>query len=140
MSARHLFRHGFAVVLFSLCLGFAIPAVGGGAKGRLWLAAHNTGILTGLLLVAAAAAWPKLRLGDRARRVAGWALISGAWLGYWVLGVFTSVTQMPLSVAAPNLPPVPGWPQAVVGVSLIYVGLAILAGVAVVLYGLRNQE
>jgi (hydroxyamino)benzene mutase len=139
MTARHLYRHGFGVILLSLLLGFAIPASGGGAKGRLWLAAHTTGLMTGLLVVAAGCVWPTLRLGPRARKVAGFALITGAWLGYWVLGVFNAAMAIPLPIAAPGLPAAPGWTQAVLGFGLIYVGLAIIAGTAMVLFGLRNQ-
>jgi hydroxylaminobenzene mutase len=140
MPARRFFFHGFLMVLLSLCLGFVIAGVGGGPRGRVWLGAHTTGLMTGLLLVAAGAVWPAVRLGARAQRIAGFSLITGAWAGYWVLGVFASAMAMPLKVAAPDLPPVAGWPQAVVAAALIYVSLTLIGGCGMVVYGLAGRE
>ena len=140
MSARRLYRHGFALVLASLLLGFAIVGSGGGVKGRLWLAAHTTGILVGLMLVAAGAAWPSVRLGAGAQRAAGLLLVVGSWTGFVVLGLFTAVMAIPLPVAAPSLPPVPGWVMAVNGVGIAVVAISILVGWSMVLFGLRGDD
>jgi hypothetical protein len=140
MSQRRLFRQGLALVLASLLLGFAIVASHGGVKGRLWLAAHTTGILVGLMLIAAGAVFPSVRLGDGAKRAAGWLLIAGAWAGFWVLGVFTAVMAIPLPVAAPSSPEPAGWVMAVNGAGILVVAVGILVGWSMLLWGLRGND
>lgn len=68
---RRVLLHGALVVMLSLLLGFAVAGAADQAHGRVWLAAHNTGLLTGLVVMAAGLVWPPLELGARAQRAGG---------------------------------------------------------------------
>lgn len=137
---RKLHRHGVLVLLISLCLGFAVAASGPGPRGRQWLGAHTTGILTGLVLIALGSLWPTLRLGERAQKVGSFLLVSGAWVGLLVLGLFTCIVGVQQAQAAPSLPPPAPWQNAVIGAAILYVSVGILGGVGTVLYGLRGAD
>jgi len=139
MATRRLYFHGFLIVLISLALGLVVAAVGPGPAGRLWLASHTTGLMTGLLVIAAGAVWSELTLGARALRVAYFCVTTGAWAGLVLLGLFVPIMKMPQGQAGHELPPVSGWPMAVVGVALIYVTLTLLAGAVMIVLGLRPK-
>jgi hypothetical protein len=46
---------------------------------RAWRMAHLEGLLNGLTLLAVAAIWDHLRLGERARKWVAWGLVVTAW-------------------------------------------------------------
>jgi hypothetical protein len=140
MPTRRLYFHGFLIVLISLALGLVVAAVGPGPAGRLWLASHTTGLMTGLMVVAAGVVWSELTLSERALKAAYFCITSGAWAGVIFLGVFVPIMKMPQGQAGHELPPVSGWPMAVVGVSLVYVTLTLLAGATLVVIGLRTKK
>jgi hypothetical protein len=137
---RRILLHGSLVVMLSLLLGFAVAGAPDQVHGRVWLAAHNTGILTGLIVIAAGLLWPTLRLGARGQKVAAFMLLTGAWVGYWLLGVFGAALSIPQKVAAPSLPPAPAWATGVTIAAIAYVTITILGGWGMIVYGLRGRE
>jgi (hydroxyamino)benzene mutase len=137
-TQRSLFRHGFALMTLGFLLGGVVGAMGGGPRARLWLGAHVTGLLVGLVVIAVAAAWPHLSLGPGARRAAYAVTVYGNWTGAAVLGVFASAVGFPTKISTPELPPPPAWASAIVGVGLVVVTLSTFAMCGLVLYGLRG--
>jgi hypothetical protein len=137
MSARRLQFHGFLILLISLAMGLVVAASGPGVRGRQWLGAHVTGLMVGILLVAAASAWGNLRLGPRAQKTAWFTMVSGAWTGLLVLGLFVPIMGMPQAQAAPNQPEPAAWANAVVGIALVYVTVTLLTAASLFVAGLR---
>jgi hypothetical protein len=143
MGARRLQFHGFVIVLICLAMGLVVAAAGPGVRGRQWLGAHVTGLMVGILLVAASTAWPNLRLGPRALKTAWFTLVSGAWAGLLVLGLFVPIMAVPQAQAAPNLPAPAAWTNGVVAAGLVYVTVTLLTAAGLFVAGLRpvaNEE
>ncbi len=85
---RTLVRAGFSLILLALVTGFAIPHF---VNPRMALAAHITGVMNGLLLVAFGSVWSQLALSPGQSRLlkgtalfaayANWgtSILAGAW-------------------------------------------------------------
>jgi hypothetical protein len=140
MGARRLQFHGFIFILVSFGIGLLLPALGPTPRGRLFLGAHTTGLMMGLLLITAGAVWPNLRLGPRAQKVARLCLLAGAWVGLLFLGIFGSVMQVPAIHATPNLPAPPAWVMAVFGSSIAIVSITLTTAAILFVVGLRPVD
>ena len=60
--ADRLIKHGFILIFLALVTGFVILQT---ESPRLALSAHNIGLLSGILLIAVAGVWARLRLSER---------------------------------------------------------------------------
>jgi len=134
---RRLFRHGFVILLVAFALGGVAGAAGGGPHARLWLGAHTTGILVGLLVVAVGAVWPRLALGSRASRSLYAVTLGGNWTGVVVLGIFAPAVGFPSAISTPELPPAAAWAATVVGLGLVVVTVSTFAMCGLVIAGLK---
>ena len=67
-----LIRHGFILIFLALVTGFVIPQT---ASPRLALSAHTIGLLSGILLLAVAGIWGRLRLSERQLRITYWGWV-----------------------------------------------------------------
>ncbi len=79
-----LIAHGAVVFLLGMAAGFPFAfeimdpeGIPGDVRG--WRMAHLEGVLNGVLLIAVAAAAPKLALTARAATIVFWALVVTAW-------------------------------------------------------------
>jgi (hydroxyamino)benzene mutase len=133
---RGLFRNGFWVLLVSLLLGVVAAAT----SSRQWLGAHTTGLLDGVLVVAAGAVWPSLRLSARGQRIAYYGMVSSAWVGVVVPGIFATLVGFPLKIVEHGTGHPPAWAAAIVGVGLAYITLSVLTATALIAVGLRGDE
>lgn len=71
-QGHRLLQIGVALFLFTSFEGFAVPYF---AVPNLGRSAHTLSAFSGVLLLALGLAWPKLRLGTTAARIAFWLLI-----------------------------------------------------------------
>lgn len=84
---RILLRFGFLLVLVAMAGGLAIPSF---LNSKMGVAAHVTGLLDGLLLVAVAFAWPTLRFSaGRGKLVRGLFLYAA--YAAWMVAVLAAV-------------------------------------------------
>jgi hypothetical protein len=135
--ATKAFLYGFAILTIGMVLGVVTGAVGAGPHARLWLASHVSCLMTGLDAIGVAAAWPHLQLGTRARRATFMLTAYGSWFSVLLFCIFAPAVGFPSRISTPELPPVGGWAQAIIGLSLVVVTLSAFASSALVLYGLR---
>jgi hydroxylaminobenzene mutase len=135
---RRLFRHGFTILVIAFALGGVAGAAGGGPHARLWLGAHTTGILVGLLVVAVGAVWPTLVLGARASRTLYGVTLGGNWVGVVVLGIFAPAVGFPSAISTPELPPAAAWAAMLVGLGLVVVTVSTFTMCGLVIFGLRG--
>ncbi len=138
-TRRSLYRHGAILMTIAFALGVVAGGMGDDPRARLWLGAHTTGIMVGLLVIAVGAMWPELRLERLGRRVAYLSAVGGNWLGLAVLGVFAPAAAFGSPITSPTLPPPPAWAQGVVGVGLLIVTISTFTMCGAVIYGLRGR-
>jgi hydroxylaminobenzene mutase len=128
--------HGVLLFLVGLLMGLVTYSV---ANPRMGLSAHVGAVINGAFLIALGAAWDTIRLTPRADRFAFWLLTVGSWggsLGVFVAAVLNTRDATPLHGAAQSAE---AWKEGLVGATLVVMGIALLAGVVVALYGLRRR-
>ena len=126
---------GFVLILLALFTGFAIPSF---TSPRLGLAAHNVGIMSGLVLIALGALAPVFNLGSRAA-----AVMMGTWVytayANWVgclLGAITGASRLtPIAGAGTT-----GGALAENAVAFLLLSLAVasIIGTSLAIWGLRK--
>ncbi|MEQ1858121.1 MAG: hydrogenase [Longimicrobiales bacterium] len=133
---RVLIRAGFLLFTLALLTGFVIPSL---LNPRMGLAAHQTGVMNALVLMALGLAWGLLAfspLQAKLTRVAflyatfvnwGSSILAGAW-----------GTSRLTPLAAPGYGAAP-WQESVVQALQVSLALAIVAGAVSVIYALRPQ-
>ena len=137
---RDLFRHAFVILFAAFILGLVAGSMTGQPTARLWLAAHITGILVSLLLVAVGVVLPHLNLSDGQRRWLFRFAVIGNWIGLLVLGVFGSAIGAAAPIASPAaLPPIAAWQQSVISGAIASVTVTSFGTVVLVLLGLRGD-
>jgi hydroxylaminobenzene mutase len=136
---RDLFRHAFVILFVAFVLGVVAGVESGRPTARLWLGAHMTGILVGLLLVAVGVVWPHLRLSEGQQRWLFRFAVIGNWIGVIVLGAFGAAIGAPAPIVAPGLPSVLAWQQSVISGGIAVVTITTFATVGLVLVGLRGE-
>ena len=138
---RRFLRHAFAMLTFSFVLGLVAGALGGQhhPNARIWMGAHVTGILTGLLLIGLGVVRPSLRLGPRAGRAFFAAAVGGNWFAMLLFGIFGSLAGVPGAITTPNLPPAAPWQSTIIGIGLVIVTLTTFTTCGLALYGLRAR-
>jgi hydroxylaminobenzene mutase len=131
---RLLIRAGFILFTLALLTGFAIPAF---LNQRMALAAHLTGILNALVLIALGLSWRLLVMGPVQARLTRGVFLFGAY-GSW------GVSCLAAAWGTSRLTPLSGagygaaaWKESVVQVLQVALTMAILAGALSVVYALR---
>ncbi len=135
---RRLAALGAALVLLGLLTGFVS---GNLANPRMGLASHLEGLMNGTLLIALGAGWGHVRLGSGAERLARWSLVGGG-LANWLATLLAAVwgagrTMMPLAAGAHRAAP---WQETTVSALLVALSLAMVVGIALVLWGLLQAS
>lgn len=136
---RKILVHGFAMLTFAFALGLVAGPLGQQhhPHARLWLGAHITGILAGILLIGVGLARPYLQLGARAGRAFYWSAVGGNWIGMLVLGVFNASIGGGTAIVTPELAAPAGWQGAVIVAALAIVTITTFLFCGLGLYGLR---
>lgn len=132
---RPLARAGFSLIFLALVTGLAVPAF---LNPRMALAAHVTGILNGLLLIALGSVWNRLVLAPGQARLAKGALLGGAyanWASSCLAAAWGTSRLTPLSSAGYAAV---AWKETFVQAVQVSLGLAVLLAIGLVIYGLRG--
>ena len=130
---HRLLQLGLALFLFALLLGLAIPRF---PVPRLGLSAHLLGLTQGLFLLGVGLAWPRLQLGERLGRAAFALLVYGCLAALASNLASTALgghALLPIASAGAT-----GAPALPITVGLRSGGAALLAGTALLLFGLRR--
>jgi hydroxylaminobenzene mutase len=129
--------HGMVLFVLGLVCGFVEPKF---TNPRMGLAAHLEGLMNGTFLLALGAVWAEVRLAPALKTTACWVLLYGAYanLLFTTLGaVFGTAALSPISAAGHSGQP---WQESLVTIGLGSVGLAVLAGAILVLWGFRRDS
>jgi len=136
-AERLLIRAGFILFTLALLTGFAIPAF---LNQRMALAAHLTGILNALVLIALGLSWRFLAMGPvQARLTRGVFLFAayGSWGASCLAAAWGTSRLTPLSGAGYSAA---AWKESAVLVLQVTLTMAILAGAVSVVYALRSPR
>ncbi|HEV8640643.1 MAG TPA: hydrogenase [Methylomirabilota bacterium] len=131
---RTLVRAGFVLFLLALFTGVAIPAF---LNQKMALAAHLTGVLNALVLIALGLAWGLVALGPVQARLTMGVFLYGTYVnwGTTCLAAAWGTSRLtPLSGAGYSAAP---WKELVVQVLLLSLVLAMITGALLVVYGFR---
>jgi len=129
-------RHGTLLLLAGLVNGFAI---GQFHSHHLANAAHLTGLIGGLGLIAVGSVWPRLKLGPRWSAIGSWTFIVSmhlSWLGLVLKGALGTAPDAPLSSIGPGAA---SW-DAISGVVLAVGAVLSVAATVILLVGLRPNR
>ena len=137
-TAQRLVFHGALLFLLGLLTGFVSPLA---ANPRMGLSAHLEGLMNGTFLIALGAVWSYVRLGPRAERTAFWLLLYGTYVNWASVGLAAVTGASRLMPIAGKGHSGPAWAEALVGFGLVSLSLAMVAALALVLWGLvqRNE-
>ncbi len=131
---RPLIRAGFVLFTLALLTGLAVPAF---LNHRMAVAAHVSGVLNGLVLIALGFAWRLLVMGPAQARLTRAAFLFGAYAN-WGAGCLAAAwgtsRLTPLSGAGYTAA---AWQEDVVQVLQVALALVLLAGAVSVVHGLR---
>ena len=132
---RLLFRQGVLFLLVSGLIGIAVAAQA--PHPAKWMAAHVSGLMTGLLLIGFGALLPEVRLEDRTRRRAVQLGLIGAWVGL-AANVWSALVNLPGPATEPARQPDVMWQMYVLFAMLAVVVPSTLASFFLVWRGLRG--
>ena len=115
---RRFYRQGVLFLFLSALVGLIVAApVPHPNKG---MAAHVSGLLTGVLLIGAGAVWPDVRLAPPTRARAARLTLVGAWTGAAV-NVYSAIVNLPGPGTEPGRAPDAPWQ-----VIPLFAGLAVV--------------
>jgi (hydroxyamino)benzene mutase len=133
---RAFTRAGFSLILLALITGFGIPNF---LNPRMAVAAHLSGVLNGLLLIALSSVWSRVALSPGQLGLAkGVSLFAayGNWATSCLAAAWGTSRMTPLAGAGHAAVP---WKESVVQVTQVSLVMAILLALGLVLYGLRRS-
>lgn len=136
-AKRRLMWHGILLFLLGLVTGLVEPLF---VNPRMGLAAHLEGILNGIFLLALGAIWSEINLRPGLKTVAYRCTLYGTYANWAVTtlaAVFGTGAMSPITAAGHSALP---WQEMMVTAGFISVGLTIIAGSVLVLYGLRGDR
>lgn len=135
-TKRKLLWHGMALFLLGLLTGLVEQHF---TNVRMGLAAHLEGILNGTFLLALGAAWNEVILRPTMKTAAYWIFLGGTY-GNWLVTTLAAVlgtsALSPVTAAGFNAP---SWQEMIVTAGFVGVGVAIIAGAGLGLWGLRGS-
>jgi len=135
---HRLIQLGVSLFLIGLLVGLAVPFF---AVPRLALSVHLLGLMQGLFLSVAGLLWPRLKLTRATSTAAFWLLVYGciaAWTSN-LLGALWGAGNSIVPIAAGTARG-SEMQEMVIVVGLRSGGLALIAGTALLLWGLRGAE
>ena len=131
---RMLVRAGFVLVCLALVTGFAIPEF---TNPRMGLAAHVTGVLNALLLIAVGLSWNLLLLSPGLQSLTRGLFLFATftnWAGSCLAAAWGTSRLTPLTSAGHSAQ---GWQETLVQSLQISVALSALTASILVVYALR---
>jgi hydroxylaminobenzene mutase len=134
---RLLIRAGFVLFTLALLTGLAVPAF---LNQRMAVAAHVTGALNAVLLIALGLAWGLLAMSPVQASLTRGAFLYGAyanWGSSCLAAAWGTSRLTPLSGAGYSAAP---WQEGVVQVLQVSLSLAMLGGAVSVVYALRSPR
>ena len=115
---RTLFRHGALLLFVSALIGLVVGAQP--PHAAKWMAAHVSGLVTGILMLALGGVWSELRLAATTRRRAMLMGLTAGWVGL-VANIYSAIVNLPGPATDPG-----GVPQAAWHLPVFFVMLAIV--------------
>ena len=134
---RPLIRAGFVLFTLALLTGLAIPAF---LNHRMAVAAHLTGVINALLLIALGLAWGLMAMGPAQARLTRGAFLYSAFASWGTACLAAAWGTNRLTPLAGAGHGAAAWQESVVQVLQVSLALAILAGAVSVVYGLRSPR
>ena len=134
-TGKRLLWHGMLLVLLGLLTGLVIPLL---TNPRMGLSAHLEGVMNGVLLAVLGLAWPRFVLSIGQRVALLWLALYGAYVNwaFTLLGAILGTNKRtPIAGAGFGAA---AWQEQLVDVGLVSLSLAIIAAVALALWGLRR--
>lgn len=130
-----MLQTGIALFVFSALEGFVISAL---PAPRLGLSVHTLSALQGVMLLGLGLLWPRLRLGERASRIAFWTYLysSFATLVPYVLAAVWGAGNATIPLAAGPAHG-SGFQEQVIKVVLYSAAPVFFISMALILWGLR---
>jgi (hydroxyamino)benzene mutase len=133
---RRLLFNGMALFLIGLFTGLAEQHF---ANVRMAIAAHLEGVMNGTFLLAVGAIWSEVKLSPRASTVAYWSLFGGTY-GNWAVTTLAAILgTAALSPITGSGRSAPQWQESLVSAGFIAIGVAIISGAVLLLWGLRMK-
>jgi len=132
----HLVRAGFMLFVLALLTGFAVPAF---LNQKMAVAAHLSGVMNALLLIAVGLAWGLLVMGPRQAGLTRGAFLYGTYANWGtscLAAAWGTSRLTPLSGAGFTAEP---WKEAVVQALQVALAVVILAGAVSVVHALRPR-
>jgi hydroxylaminobenzene mutase len=135
-TKRRLLWHGTFMVLLGLATGGFLSSF---ANPRLALAGHVGGVMNGTLVMVIGAVWAEIALSAGLARLLFWSLVYSGyvnWVGLVLAAGFgTTLTTPLLGDGRPGQP----WQENLVAFCLVSGAIVTLAGIGLVLVGLRRR-
>jgi hypothetical protein len=134
---RLLIRAGFVLLTLALLTGLAVPAF---LNHRMAVAAHLTGVVNALLLIALGLAWELLAMSPVQAKLTRGAFLYATYANWGtscLAAAWGTSRLTPLSGAGYAAT---AWEEGVVQVLQVSLALAILAGAVSVVYALRSPR
>jgi len=131
-NQRRIIAAGAILFLLGLLTGFVIPVL---LNPRMGLASHLEGVMNGTFLIALGAVWTLLVLSVMLERLAFWLLIYGTyanWLFVTIAAIFGTNEMTPIAGEGYGGEP---WQEQLVSLGLGSVGVAMIIGCGIVVYG-----
>lgn len=130
--SRRFVAAGAVLFLIGLLTGFVVPAF---LNPRMGLASHLEGVMNGTFLIALGAAWVHVNLSGRLEAMTFWLLLYGTyanWMFVSLAAIYGTSEMTP--IAGEGFAGSP-WQEQLVTVGLVSVGITMVAGGALVVYG-----
>ena len=135
-AKRRLLWNGMFLFLLGLLTGLVEQQF---RNPRMGLAAHLEGVMNGTFLLALGAIWPEIRLSARLTSLTYWTALYGTYANWAVTtlaAIFGTAAMSPLTAAGHSGK---GWQEILVTFGFVSVGVAMVAGAVLVLWGLRKK-
>ena len=130
---KKLIAAGAVLFLFGLLTGFVVPIF---VNPRMGLASHLEGIMNGTFLIALGAAWSYVKLSPKIATISYWCILYGTFANW----AFVSLAAI---LGTSEMTPIAGdgysgsvIHEQIVTLGLVSVGLTMVIGLAIVVYGL----
>lgn len=136
-TARKIMAAGAALFFLGLISGFVLPHV---ENPRMGLASHLEGVMNGTFLIAVGAIWNRLALSATLQSCTFWLLLYGTyanWLVITLAAIYGTSEMTPIAGAGHSGLP---WQETLVNTGLISVGITMLAGCALLVFGLVRKQ
>jgi hydroxylaminobenzene mutase len=133
-----LIQLGVSLFLIGLLIGLAVPFF---AVPRLALSVHLLGLMQGLFLSVVGILWPRLKLTRATEAAAFWLLVYGC-IAAWTSNLLGAIwgagnSIVPIAAGAARGSEIQ---EMIIVIGLRSGGLALIAGTALLLWGLRGAN